>query len=84
MSVSLINSSMAAAPQAAQNGIASQRAARPELQPAVIVDAQPVEAIADPTILSTGASGPLFNLVGVAAYHAIMNPQSSTSMSIEA
>jgi hypothetical protein len=40
---------------------------------------KPVKAVA-----GLGAPIPLFNLVGVAAYKAIMNPELATSMRIEA
>ena len=83
MSVSSINSGISPN-QATPTGVLPQRGARTELS-AVITDSTNVpEQTTEAAVPHLGTSAPLFNLVGVAAYSAIMNPQLTTSMSIEA
>ncbi|HXA47740.1 MAG TPA: hypothetical protein VNW52_08920 [Burkholderiaceae bacterium] len=85
MSVSSIISGSSSS-QMLQNNVVSQRTVRQEPQVVAVdnTNVQAQEPVSELTAAHPITSAPLFNLVGVAAYSAIMNPQSSTSMSIEA
>jgi hypothetical protein len=83
MSVSSVNSGTSPTDTTLYN-IVPQRGARQDLPIEATDSANVSEQTAKSTVTHLGMSAPLFNLTGVAAYSAIMDPQPTTSMRIEA